>query len=149
MELVRGERVLMSLVDAAGAPVVATTQAIYFGGSAGRRLGWVDLAGVRWDPGRGVLRLVGLTEAFQVTLNGAARPRLVALVRERLGASVLVSAPVPLEDGRRAAVTARRVPGSGEVTWVVRLRDRADADDPDVRDRVAAAIRHLRSETGL
>src|SRR5690349_8455988 len=110
----RGERVLMSLVDAAGTPVVATTQAIYLGGSAERRRGWAGLAGGRWDPGRGILRLVGMTDDVQVTLNGAARPRLVALVREQFGASVLISAPVPLAGGRTAAVTARRVPGSGE-----------------------------------
>ena len=149
--LARGERVLAGALDAAGAPVVATTEAIYLGAPAWRRLGWVELAGVSWEPGRGILRLVGSAgnEAYQVRLERSARPRLVALVKELFGASVVISAPVSLDGGRTAAVTARRVPGSREVTWMVRLHDRADADDPDVRRRVAATIRHLRAETGL
>ena len=151
--LARGERVLAGLVDAAGAPVVATTVAIYLGGrrDAWRRLGWVELASVSWQPRPGVLHLVGLAgpEAYQVRLAGTARPRLVALALEQFAASVLISVPVWLDGGRTAAVTARRVPGSREVTWVVRLRDRADAEDPEVHGRVAAAIRQIRAETGL
>jgi hypothetical protein len=149
--LVHGERVLAGLVDAAGAPVVATTHAIYLGGGlpAWRRLGWVDLVGANWEPRRAVLHLVGRSagETYEVRLTG--RPRLVALARERFQASFLISAPLPLDGGRIAAVTARRDPGSREVTWMVRLPDATDADDPDVRKRVAATIRHLRAELGL
>jgi hypothetical protein len=149
--LVPGERVLAGLVDAAGAPVVATTRAIYLGGGspAWRRLGWADLVRADWEPRRAVLHLVGRSagEAYEVRLAG--RPRLVALARERLQASLLISAPLPLDGGRMAAVTARRDPGSREVTWMVRLPGATDADDPDVCRRMAAAIRQLRAELGL
>jgi hypothetical protein len=151
--LAKGERVLAGMADTAGAPVVATTAAIYLGGEsrAWRRLGWVELASVTWDPRRGILRLVGLTEdeVYQVRLGDVRRPRLVALVREQFDASVLVSVPVSLAGGRTATVVARRVPGSREVTWMVWLRDGADADDPHVRERVAGAIGYLRAEIGL
>jgi hypothetical protein len=73
----------------------------------------------------------------------------VALVGEQLAASVLMSATLSLDGGRAAVVTARRVPGSLELTWMVRLRDRADAEDPAVTGKVAAAIRQLRAELGL
>ena len=149
--LVHGERVLVGLVDAAGAPVVATTHAIYLGGGSPpwRRVGWAELVRVDWESRRAVLRLVGRSagEAYDVRLAG--RPRLVALARERLQASLLISAPLLLDGGRAAEVTARRDPGTREVTWTVRLPDATDADDPDVRRRTAATIRHLRAELGL
>lgn len=149
--LARGERVLAGLVDTTGAPVVATTHAIYLGGGSPPwcRLGWAELVRVDWEPRRAVLHLVGRSagEAYDVRLAG--RPLLVALARERLQASLLISAPLPLGGGRTAEVTARRDPGSREVTWTVRLPAATDADDLDVRRRTAATIRHLRAELGL
>ena len=84
---------------------------------------------------------------YKIRLAG--HPRLVALARERLTASLLISAPLALGGGRTAAVIARRDPGSREVTWLVRLPEAADAEDPDVRRRTDDAIRHLRAELGL
>jgi hypothetical protein len=149
--LVSGERVLAGLVDVAGAPVVATTHAIYLGDGlpAWHRLGWAELVRADWDPRRAVLCLVGRSagETYEIRLAG--HPRLVALARERLAASLLISAPLALGDGRTAAVTARRDPGSREVTWLVRLPGAADAEDPEVRRRADATIRHLSAELGL
>jgi hypothetical protein len=151
--LAHGERILASLVDAAGAPVMATTEAIYLGGCrhGWRRLGWVELGSVSWEPRRGILLMVGLAEdeAYQVRLGNTAQPPLAALAREQFDASRLISAPVPLRGGRTAAVIARRAPGSQQMTWTVRLPAGTDADDPDVLDRVATAIRSLRTELGL
>jgi hypothetical protein len=147
--LVPGERVLAGLVDVAGAPVVATTHAIYLGGPpAWRRVGWADLVRADWEPRRAVLSLVGRSTGEMYEIRLAGHPRLVALARERLAASLLISAPLALGGGRTAAVTARRDPGSHEVTWLVRLPEAAD-DDPDVRRRTDDTIRHLRAELGL
>ncbi len=155
--LAPGERVLARLLDAAATPVVATTAAIYLddGADAWRRLGWVDVTRVIWEPHRGLLRLDDLTgaTACQVRLAAAVCPPLVALARERFGATLLTSALVALRGGRTAAVTARRVPGSPEVTWVVRLDHGTDHgtdhDDPDLEAQILAAIRHLRAEVGI
>jgi hypothetical protein len=151
--LAPGERVLVHLLDATAVPVVATTAAIYLdeGDHTWRRLGWVDVARVAWDPRQGLLRLHDLTgtAGCEVRLDAAACPPLVALARERFGATLLTSARVSLHEERTAVVTARRVPGSDDVTWVVRLDDGADPDDPVLRKQVVEAIRRLRAELGI
>jgi hypothetical protein len=145
--------VLARLLDATATTVVATTAAIYRddGGHVWRRLGWVDVARIDWDRRQGVLRLDDLTSdaACQVMLDRVACPPLVALARERFGATLLTSVLVSLPGGRTVAVMARRVPGSRDVTWVVRLNHGTDPDDPALRAQIVEAIRQLRAEIGI
>jgi len=151
--LVPAERVLARLLDATATPVVATTAAIYLDGGdhSWQRLGWVDVTRVAWEPRLGLLRLHDLTgqAACEVRLAAAGCPPLVALARERFGASLLTSTRMSLRDGRTVTVTARRVPGTREVRWIVRLDQQTDPDDPDLRAQVIAAIRQVRAEIGI
>jgi hypothetical protein len=149
--LAPGERVLARLLDTTASPVVVTTAALYrdAGDHSWRRLGWAEVARVGWDRRRGVLRLDALNgdAACQVTLDPVACPPLVALARERFGATLLTSALLSLPCGRTVALTARRAPGERDVTWVAHLDD--GADDPDLRRQLVDAIHHLRADLGI
>ena len=154
--LAGGERVLVTDRDAAGAQVLATTFAIYHRDSSSpedpwRRLEWAETRNVSWDRKQGTLHLRALVpgSASDMTLTLAPRTPIAALARERVAATVLASERVPLGERDTAVLSARRRPGSAELTWVVVLNGDADPDDADVRARVSSAIRRLRAETGL
>jgi hypothetical protein len=74
---------------------------------------------------------------------------MVALVRERVAATWLISRRLTVADGVTALVMARRRPGSSELVWVVALDGTVDADDPAVRAGVLAAIHRLRADIGV
>lgn len=155
--LARGEHVLATEHDAAGALVVATTLAIYhrMADSDGecspwQRLGWEETGRVSWDPQRHVLDLTGaVPDPYHLELTLADRTRMVALSTERVAASQLAMMRVTLSDGGTAIIQARRQPSSAKVSWVVMLDNATDPHDPDVQARVCAAIRALRIELGL
>jgi hypothetical protein len=154
--LAGGERALATDRDAAGAQVLATTFAIYHRDSSSpedpwRRLEWAETRNVSWDRWRGTLRLTALIpgSASDMTLTLAPHTPIAALARERVAATVLASERVLLGGRDTAVLSARRRPGSAELTWVVVLNGDADPDDADVRARVSSAIRRLRAETGL
>jgi hypothetical protein len=156
--LVRGERVLVIDRDVTGAPVVATTLAIYHGGSDGapegtdwRRLGWVDVGRVRWDPYRDELALTSLSPvaSAHLTVRLARRTRLPALARERVGATLVACCQVPVGGRVAAVVQARRAPGAHDVIWVVLVNGTADLEDQAVADTVRSAIDRMRTDIGL
>jgi hypothetical protein len=103
---------------------------------------------VSWDPRREVLDLEGVLPGTpaHLALGLAHGSRLVALCRERSRAAVLASCRITLRDGRTALVQARCAPGATEPTWVVIVSGNGA---PVPEDEVAAAIRRLRTETGL
>jgi hypothetical protein len=153
--LARGERILLTERDIGGGWVVATTDAIHClgGPEAGgiwQRLGWAQTGRVDWDPQRRLLHLRGVVPGAPANLvisptRGSA---LVALCRERVGATILACCRVTLTDGAAALVQARRQPGSAAPVWVV-LISGEPAGDPDGDPggpQLAAAIRQLRIE---
>jgi hypothetical protein len=150
--LLAGERVLATESDGNGSSVVATTQGLLHGvDGAWKRLPWEEIGRVGWDGQAGALTMSRLVhpEAGDLRVTVPRRSPLVALVHERVTASVLATVRIPLPDGRVGVITGRRRPGTDEVFWVVVLPDGVDADHPDVAARVAAAIRWAGAEAGL
>jgi len=144
-----GERVLATEGDGNGGSVVATTLAIYHraNGSAWSRMGWEETGRMSWDARHDRLDLTDLAVRLRLTL---CVPRgLVALVRERIGSTLLVSSRVAVTDDVTALVVARRRPGSSDLVWVVALDRDVDEEDPRVRAGVAAAIHRLRADIGV
>jgi hypothetical protein len=150
--LARGERVLAAARDAAGTPVVATTFALYRrDDEAWQRLGWEQAGRVSWDPRLRALRLTSLVPrgAPDLTVGFARRTPIVAVARERVAATMLVSERVALGNRASAVLTARRRPGSAQLTWLVAVDGGVDADGAELDGWVLAAIRRLRAEAGI
>jgi hypothetical protein len=175
--LARGERILATDRDSGGAPVVATTLAIYRAVSAAApasastagpasgpasgpaagwyRLGWVDVGRVRWDPHRDELVLTRLQPGTpgapaRVTLGLGRRSRLPALARERVASTLLACSQVSSNGRVAAVVQARRPPGGTEVAWVVLFNGAVDRPrEPAVHETVRAVIDRMRAEIGL
>jgi hypothetical protein len=149
--LAGGEWPLVTTRDPAG-PIVATTRAVYHREqAAGKwvRLGWEQVERVHWDDHQGSLVLTGSTPDAppQTVLAVPRNHALVALARERVAWTVLLSTHIPLTGYGHCRVTARRQPGTDRLLWRVVLGDGA-ADDPAVRDVVTAAVARLRTELG-
>ena len=75
---------------------------------------------------------------------------LLALVRERVTASVLLQRRIDLERRRGFSVIGRRAPGGGgEVTWAYEFDRGVDPQDPGVMAAAEAALRDARESLGL
>jgi hypothetical protein len=150
--LLAGERVLATESNGAGPSVVATTLGLLHGvDGAWDRLPWEEIGRVAWDGQAGALTMSRLVhpEVGDLRVTLPRRSPLVALVHERVTASVLATVRIPLPDGRVGVLAGRRRPGTAEVFWVVALPDGVDPDQSDVAARVAAAIRWAGAEAGL
>jgi hypothetical protein len=152
----RGERMLASEHTAGGDPIprsiLASSHALYHAesphpGPVWQRLGWEEIVGVGWDRTTGMLSVTGLMPGLRLHLPG--RTRLVELIRDRVTATKLASARVRLADGGTAWLSARRQPGTEEVSWIVALEGEATTDDPEVQGRICAAIHEIRIQAGF
>jgi hypothetical protein len=151
-----GERVLLAVCCADGTLVVATERAVYQGdgraaGGGWRRLGWEQVDRVDWDRSRRTVVLTGaLPEVPRRTvLRLPGSTALADLARERVGWTTLARVRVWLGERGGAWMTARRQPGTGELSWVVALDPGVDRDDLRLSAEVSAAIAGLRAELGL
>ena len=146
----RGERILATESDEAGARLVATTLALYQGAAeeAWRRLAWEEVIRLSWDPDRGRLDVTGV-DGHHVVANLPLQSRLGTLARERVAATLLVSRRVGVGAGAPATVVARRRPPPAEVVWLVRVDGGANPERPDVVEAIEAVIRSLRVEIAV
>lgn len=165
LPLRKRERVLAAARDADGTYVVASTQALYLpAGSGGEheRLGWERIERAEWDRDEerlGVTPTAPFGEPIEHrTVSMPAEPdadqreidRLLAVVRERITASVVIDRRVPIEGDRGVRVVARRQPiPDAEVTWMVELDKDMSASDPDVVRAANEALARVRSEVAL
>lgn len=117
------------------------------------RVPWERVETADWDREGERLRVVEVgtfgepqpVHAFTVTDPGD----LLAMVRERVTASVLLQRRVVLEGRRGFSVIARRAPqGRGPIIWACEYDAGLDPDDPVVRGAVEAAVRAAQDDVG-
>jgi hypothetical protein len=153
--LPRGTRVLAAAGDRAGTWLLGTRdQLVVVGSTETRRIPWERVESAEWRRDDDRLRV------SEVGDFGLPRPvhefviddpgLLLAFVRERVTASVVLQRRVVVRDRRGLTVVARRAPrGTGELTWSYELDEGLDPDDPDVRDLAARGVRTAAEELGL
>ena len=119
-----------------------------------RHIPWEQVESADWQKDTDTLRVV------EVAPYGERRPvhtlgltdagLFLALVRERVTASVVLARRVPLGRGKGLTVVGRRPPrGTGEITWAYELDPGVDPGDPAVRAAAEEAIRAARTDVGL
>jgi len=148
-----GERVLTVGRSPEHEPLlVATDRALYHHGDTGwPRLGWEQIAAVRWDEATGQLIvgcLPGTTPRRTVVLLPG--PGTVQeLAAERITHTRLGRWTLPFDEGR-VQVEARRTPGTGELLWhITPTGGQPDLADDGLRRKIEAAIAQLVLASGI
>ena len=119
-----------------------------------RRIPWEKVESAEWRRDDDRLRVSEVGE------YGRPRPvheyvidepgQLLAFVRERVTASVVLQRRVVVRDHRGLTVVARRAPnGAGDLTWSYELDGGLDPDDPEVRQMADRGVRTAAEELGL
>lgn len=154
-----GERVLAAALATATPGQVDTASDEVVGGTAGSLylpggavLGWNEIDQAVWHFDESRLEVVSLpiggpARSYQIQL--AVPGRLPELVRERVTSSIVVNQHVPLSGRRGAKIIARRVPDTDRLDWIVVYDAGIDGDDPDIKERVRAAVDVLRRDLGV
>ena len=123
-------------------------------GAVAAVLRWEQVLRADWDDETETLQVERVEEygqpvtaySFVLTEPGL----LLALVRERVTASVLLQRRVDLGRRRGFSVIGRRAPGGrGEVTWSYEFDRGVDPEDPAVMAAAEAALRDARESLGL
>ena len=154
LDLGRGERVLAFGTDEnSGARVVATTWrlATVLGGRPVGQRPWTDVDTGHWQPDTWTLTVtwVDRSRATQWSFTGQ-ETRLPEVVHERVQASVVLAASLPLAGPRRSGrVVIRKDLRDGRLFEQVVLGRATPADDPVVAAAVARALDDLREQVGL
>ncbi len=126
-----------------GAPaLVLSSHALYHGkADAWQRIGWADVADVRWSTQDSAL-LVSGTEKHSVPLDEPTD--LVDVAHGLIATTVLLTTATEV-----GTVSVRRRPHSDQLVWRVRLDRHIDPTDPSVNARVDAAIHAMTIDLGL
>ena len=153
--LARGERVLAAAPAADGTWLLGTRTALVLVEPVETmRIPWERVERAEWDRDTDRLRVSEVGE------YGATRPvhvlevtepgQLLAFVRERVTASVVLQRRVTVSGRQGFTVLARRPPtGTGEIAWAYEFDAGVDPDDPQVRDLADAGLRAAAEELGL
>ncbi|HET9082494.1 MAG TPA: hypothetical protein VFO01_18510 [Trebonia sp.] len=156
LALAKGERILASAPDTAGAcALVATERALYHRDrNDWQRQGWERVSTVDWDAAGRRLVFTGLTDLGlgpqRSDLALRDRGSLVELARERITHTRLGRWPLMLPGGEPAVVEARRRPVTGELLWLVHLDGICwDIRDHAVHASITKAIVHLGADLGI
>jgi hypothetical protein len=153
LQLAPGERILASAGAAAGMTVVATDHALYVPERFGhRRIGWEQVDRAGWEHEGGTLWVLETaplgSRPRRTTMHVEEAGDVVDVVRERVGATVVIVRHVPISGEAGIRVVGRRPPGQDELTWTVAVDDGVDVSDPDVLARVEAAVLAAKSDVG-
>lgn len=117
-------------------------------------LRWEQVLRADWDEETETLQVERVEDYGQpVTAYSFVLPEpgsLLALVRERVTASVVLQRRVDLERKRGFSVIGRRAPGGGgDVTWAFEFDRGVNPDDPGVMAAAEMALRDARESLGL
>ena len=152
--LARGERALASTVAGDGSWLLGTRDAlVVVGPDDTLRLPWERVETADWDREAERLRVAEVGEfgqprpvhSFALSAPGP----LLAFVRERVTASVVMQRRVVVSGRQGLLVIARRPPsGNGEVVWACEYDEGVDPDDPAVHLVAEAALQAAQEELG-
>ena len=152
--LERGDTVLAGALADDGTWLLGTRDALVLvTPDAVRKVPWERVETADWDRDEGRLRVV------EVGDFGRERPvhvltvpdpgLLLAMVRERVTASVLLQRRVLVRGRRGLTVIARRPPrGRGDVTWAYEFDAGVDPEEPLVVQAAADGLRAAQEELG-
>ncbi|MGZ4495380.1 MAG: hypothetical protein ACXVWU_11820 [Nocardioides sp.] len=152
--LARGDRVLAAARAVDGTWLLGTRTALVLVGTAVETLPWQCVERAEWHRDGERLRVFEVGEygarrpvhAFHVTAPGS----LLAFVRERVTASVVLQRRVVVEGRRGFFVVARRSPvGPADVSFAYEFDAGVDPDDPRVKALAEAGLRAAAEELGL
>ncbi|UMG92869.1 hypothetical protein [Nocardioides sp. TF02-7] len=153
LPVARGERLLAWATAPDGSTVGATREALYVPDRQPPRLPWEEVATAEWDSDEELLKVV------EVGRFGEPQPehrlaltqpdRLLATVRERVTASIVLQRHVAVRGRHGVRVIGRRAPGThGPIGWFVEYDVGLDPDDPAVRAVVDDALATARADVG-
>ncbi|MEZ5093068.1 hypothetical protein [Nocardioides sp.] len=154
--LAPGERVLAWAEGAGGLVAAGSRQAFYLVPSEGDqvRLPWEQVEAADWDRDESTLRVAEVGTwgerrvVHEVVLETPGD--LLAMVRERVTASIVLQRHIPVTARRGLRVVGRRSPvGDAPVEWFFEYDAGVDPDDPTVRLAAEAALDQARSDAGL
>lgn len=156
------ERILASAADASGAWIIATERALYLperdDGVKGPHHGipWEQVEHAEWDRESERLRVTQAAPLGERMRSWALRfdppdQRLLALIRERITASVVVEQHVPLRGDLGVRVIARRPPAAApgadtDLVWAVAFDEGVDPGDPELLAAAQRALDSVRAE---
>jgi hypothetical protein len=150
-----GERVLAATSARDGRWLLATRRRLVVVPPDGpvETVGWEQVEAADWSRDEDRLRV------SQVGEYGERRPvhefvldepgKFLALLRERVTASVVLQRRVVVRGKQGLFVVARRVPDTGEITWAYELDAGVDPDDPEVRRLAELGLQAAAEELGL
>ncbi len=154
--LARGTKVLAGAGAEDGTWLLGTVAALVVVPPArpAETIPWERVENADWDRDDERLRVIEVGdfgEVRPVHVFALAEPgRLLALVRERVTASVVLQRRTVVSGRRGFSVVARRSPtGAGDIAWAYEFDPGVDPDDPDVRRLAEAGLRAAAEELGL
>ena len=133
--------------------LVGTRDRLHAVGETSQSWPWEQVLRADWDDDEQRLELVPVSdfgtplESREFVLDGAAD--LLALVRERVSASVVVQRRVQVSGKRGFQVFARRPPRGGTITWAFEMDDGVDPDDPAVRAEMDRSLAEAQASLGV
>ncbi len=148
----RDERVLTIAYQAGNrAAALCTTHALYLlDGDTWRRIGWADLADVRWQPD--TLAVAGLPGApvDHAVVHLADPGNLVDVAHALINTATVVTITADLGGpAHRGVVTVRRRHPTDQLVWRVRLAEGVNPADAEVRTRIDTALAAISEDLGL
>lgn len=155
--LSRGEKVLAASESEAGQWLLGTHDRLVVLGPDVEptvlSVRWERVQRVEWDRDDARLRVTEVGEYGEpVPRHEFVVPEpgdLLALVRERVTASVVLQRRVAVDPRKGLLVTARRPPRGGEIAWAYELDEGLDPADPDVAATAERGLRLAQEELGL
>jgi len=151
--LQRGERVLAVAYDPDGRALVATDRDLLLQRRppAYDRIGWDTIDKATYSDG--LLRITRVDDAG-VSGGGLKIPldepgTFPVVVRDRVTASIVVSQPVTIGEGKAIRVVARRRPDRESLAWGYVIEPGVHAGDPEVVAAAREAVASVRLEAGI
>lgn len=142
----RGER-LLARAFLEGGEVLVSDRALIVRRETVERWSWPSLAAATWDDDAETLTVVPMRQGRDVILALPDPGRVPEAVRERLTASIVVSAHTPLQGAAGVRILGRRTAEGGDLIWQLRFDKGVDPSNPDVRQRAEDALADVKAHT--